>query len=224
MNHTRTIQVLGNDVFSRLQQRRVIVFGVGGVGGWCAETLIRSGIRHLTIVDCDVIDSSNINRQLVATSQNIGQVKVEAMKQRLLHICPEADIVAIHRKYTGMEKDWHLEQYDYVIDAIDSIDCKVRLIHEVTHLSSGTVLFSSMGAGRKVDAMRVRVAEFWKVEGCPLARALRTRMKKEGLLPGKKFQCVYSPELVSDAGSLAPVVGVCGMYLTNLLILHEQEN
>lgn len=217
MNCERSIQVMGAAPFERLQQSRVILFGVGGVGGWCAEALVRTGLIHLTIVDCDVVADSNINRQIVATSANIGLSKVAQMRERLLLINPEADITAIHQRFSAETADsFHLDEYDFVIDAIDSVADKMLLIHQAT--SSRATLFSSMGAGRKTDTEQIRIAEFWHVEGCPLARALRQRMKKEDLLPQRKFLCVYSPELSSDSGTLAPIVGVFGMKLANLLL------
>jgi len=222
----RTIQLLGQQAFERLQNTRVILFGVGGVGGWCAEALVRTGLGHLTIVDFDKVSPSNINRQVVATSENIGQSKVEEMRKRLITICPEADIVAIDKRYSAeTAADFDLSQYDYIIDAIDSVDDKMLLIYNATcNLSPVTChLISSMGAARKTDISQIRVSEFWKVEGCPLARALRTKMKKSGLLPQRKFQCVWSPEISSDSGTLASVVGVFGMYLTNLVIQDIQQ-
>lgn len=234
----RTIQMLGADTFERLQRTRVILFGVGGVGGWCAETLIRTGLGHLTIVDFDTINLSNINRQVVATAENIGLSKVEEMRKRLLTICPEADIVALHQRYCAETAgQFDLSRYDYVIDAIDFVEDKMLLIYNATLLppdcsadsasckngALSSKLFSSMGAGRKKDISQIRVAEFWKVQGCPLARALRTKMKKTGLLPQTKFQCVFSPELSADTGTIAPVVGVFGMQLTNL-VLQDIQN
>lgn len=217
MNWTRTIQLLGQERFERLQQQRVILFGVGGVGGWCAEALVRSGVQHLTIVDFDTINASNLNRQIVATDANIGQSKVEEMRQRLLSINPQADIVAINQRYTAeTSANFQLSTFDYIIDAIDSVEDKVRLIYEAT--KTDAVLLSSMGAGRKTDTEQIRVSEFWKVTGCPLARALRNKMKKEGLLPHKKFQCVWSPELSADSGTIAPIVGVFGMKLAGLVV------
>lgn len=213
----RTIQLIGEAAFERLQQTRVILFGVGGVGGWCAEALVRTGIHHLTIVDFDTVSESNLNRQIVATKQNIGRSKVEEMRKRILSIIPDADITAIDCKYDeSTAGEFNLGQYDYIIDAIDSVDCKMRLIYEAT--KTDAVLFSSMGAGRKTDPQQIRTAEFRKVEGCPLARALRTKMKKSGLLPQKKFQCVYSQEISGEKGTLAPVVGTFGMTIASLVI------
>lgn len=213
----RTIQLIGQPSFDRLQEANVILFGVGGVGGWCAEALVRTGIRHLTIVDFDTIADSNRNRQVVATSANLGQSKVMAMRQRLLSIVPDADIIAIEQRYSDQTAaQFDFSRYNVVIDAIDDLDAKMRLIHEAT--KTDAVLFSSMGAGRKLDPQQVRVAEFWKVEGCPLARALRTKMRKTQILPQHKFQCVYSPEISGTQGTLAHVVGTFGFRLAALAI------
>lgn len=213
----RTIQLIGQESFDKLQQARVILFGVGGVGGWCAEALVRTGVKHLTMVDFDTIAPSNLNRQIVATAANIGQSKVEAMRERLLSIVPDADITAIELRYsdeTAPLFDFH--QYDLVIDAIDDIDAKIRLACEVTQTEA--IFFSSMGAGRKLDPQQIRVAEFWKVDGCPLARAMRTKIRKTKCFPTRKFQCVYSPEISGTQGTLAPVVGSFGMQLAALAI------
>ena len=214
---TRTIQLIGEDGFRALQNARVILFGVGGVGGWCAETLLRTGIGHLTIVDFDKVDITNLNRQVVATLDNIGQSKVLEMQKRLLTIAPEADIQVIDRKYNSETADiFDLAHYDIVIDAIDMVECKALLLYRATQ--AGCKVYSSMGAGRKLDPQKIRIAEFWKVQGCPLARALRTKMKKTGLLPATKIQCVYSEEISGDQGTLAPVVGVFGMTLASMVI------
>ena len=214
---TRTIQLIGEDGFRALQNVRVILFGVGGVGGWCAEALLRTGIGHLTIVDFDKVDTTNLNRQVVATHNNIGQSKVLEMQKRLLSIAPQADIQAIERQYNADTADtFDLAQYDIVIDAIDMVECKALLLYRATQ--AGCKVFSSMGAGRKTDPQKIRTAEFWKVQGCPLARALRTKMKKANLLPAAKIQCVYSEEISGDQGTLAPIVGVFGMTLASIVI------
>lgn len=213
----RTVQLIGEEAFLRLQQTRVILFGVGGVGGWCAEALVRTGIRHLTLVDFDVVSESNINRQVVATAANTGLPKVEEMRARLLAINPEADIVALNCRYSKETATFFcFDDYDYVIDAIDSLDCKAQLILQATQ--SRTTLFSSMGAGRKQDAGRIQVTEFWKVKGCPLARALRDKMKRQKLFPARKFLCVYSDEISGRQGTLAHIVGTFGFHLAGLVI------
>lgn len=214
---TRTTQLIGPEGFRALQEARVIVFGVGGVGGWCAETLLRTGVGHLTLVDFDVVDRTNLNRQVVALHDNIGQSKVCEMQKRLLAICPEADVQAIECQYNAdTASSFDFSQYDIVVDAIDMVDCKALLLYNATN--AGCKVFSSMGAGRKIDPQKIRTAEFWKVQGCPLARALRTKMKKAGLMPAFKIQCVYSEEISGDQGTLAPVVGVFGMTLASLVI------
>ena len=228
----RTIQLIGEDAFERLQQARVILFGVGGVGGWIAETLIRSGAGHLTLVDFDVVQESNLNRQLAATAGCIGEEKVSAMRRRLLEVIPTADVQTVCCEYNEQTySQFDFSGYDLVIDAIDNVSSKVRLIHEATR--SGTPLLSSMGAGRKLDVSQVRVSEFGKVEGCPLARAIRKKMKVTGLYPQRKFQCVWSPEQVlhqsgqrAAKGTVAPIVGMFGMMLAGLALqtLQNKEN
>lgn len=229
MSFERSIQLLGQAAFERLQTTRVILFGVGGVGGWCAEALVRTGLGHLTLVDFDEVNPSNINRQIVATSYNIGCSKVEEMRKRLMTINPDLDCIAEHTRYNiGTCNDWNLADYDYVIDAIDSVDDKLLLIHRATAaIDEATgkrpTLLSSMGAGRKTDVSQIRISEFSKVEGCPLARSLRRKirdsvMNGHSLAPQRKFQCVWSPEISAESGTIAPIVGVFGMTLANLVI------
>ena len=195
----RTELLLGDEAMKEISSKRVIIFGVGGVGSWCAESLIRSGIRRLTIVDSDRVCITNINRQLMATTQTVGQVKVEALRERLLTINPSADIDArqeIFNEQTAASFD--LESYDYIIDAIDSLKDKALLILMATSMK--VKFFSSMGAALKLDPTRIRVAEFWKISGDPLARALRKRFKRDGRYPKRKFTCVFSDELLTNQG------------------------
>lgn len=192
--------LLGNDVMNQIASKRVIVFGVGGVGSWCVECLVRSGIRRITIVDFDSVCTSNVNRQLMATTATIGRVKVEALKERLLQINPQCEVTDLQKVFTEETADeFCLDQYDYIIDAIDSLKDKVALIMRACQTSA--VFFSSMGAALKMDPTRIRVAEFWKVRGCPLGSALRKRMKRAQLKPTHKFQCVYSEELLDNVGT-----------------------
>ncbi|MBR4136040.1 MAG: tRNA threonylcarbamoyladenosine dehydratase [Bacteroidales bacterium] len=196
----RTILLMGNDVFNALQKTRVILFGVGGVGSWCAEGLIRSGIGHLTIVDSDTVSVSNINRQLMATTKTVGRPKVEVLRERLLDINPDADITALQEIYSAeTAARFQLETYDYVIDAIDSLSNKVQLILHATSLD--VQFFSAMGAALKVDPSKIHTGEFWEIKYCPLARMLRKRFKNLNQYPSKKFQCVYSPEVLPNIGA-----------------------
>ena len=191
--------LLGSDAMERLNSIKVIIFGVGGVGSWCAESLVRSGISHLTVVDSDRVCITNINRQLMATVKTVGQVKVEALKERLLTINPMAEIDARQQIFSEETADsFCLDSYDYIIDAIDSLKDK-RLLIEMA-CKTKAVFFSSLGAALKMDPTRIKVTEFWKVEGCPLARALRQRFKRLKRKPARKFLCVYSDELLENKG------------------------
>ena len=198
MNQTsfsRLELLVGSEAMQHISQAKVIIFGVGGVGGWCAESLVRSGISHLTIVDSDEVSPTNVNRQIMATSTTIGEPKVNVMCQRLLEINPEAEITALHKTYsTDTKEDFHLEQYDYVIDAIDSLKDKIQLILHATSIDSVT-LFSSMGAALRTDPFSVKCAEFWKVRNDTLGAIMRKRMRQRKMMPSKKFLCVYSDEL-----------------------------
>jgi len=215
--------LLGDDAMSRIREKRVIIIGVGGVGSWCAESLVRSGITKLTIVDSDRVSVTNINRQLMATTETVGRVKVDALRERLLTINPAADITALQQIFTAeTASKFALEEYDYIIDAIDSLKDKALLILMASHTKAR--LFSSMGAALKLDPTHIRVAEFWKVQGDPLARALRNRFKRDRHFPSKKFRCVYSDEQPqprhhdAPCGSIVHVTASFGFMLAGLVI------
>lgn len=218
---SRAESLLGEVVMGRMKQVRVIIFGVGGVGSWCAESLVRTGVHHLTIVDSDEVCASNVNRQMMATTKTIGRVKVDALKERLLEINPDAQIDAVHRMYTAETADeFCLADYDYIIDAIDSISDKMLLM--LRACETDAVFFSSMGAARKLDSSRISVAEFWKVKGCPLGSVLRRKFRASGELPKKKFKCVYSDEqpsaLEGGLGSLHHITAVFGLTMAGLVV------
>jgi tRNA A37 threonylcarbamoyladenosine dehydratase len=195
----RTELLFGKEKMDEIDQKKVIILGIGGVGSWCAESLVRSGIRFITIVDSDRICITNINRQVHATMETVGEVKTEALKKRLLEINPAAEITAIQKIYNVANHDqFNIESYDYIIDAIDSLGSKVHLIRKATRCKG--VLFSSMGASLKLDPTKVRVTEFWKVIGCPFGSKIRKYIRK-GELPAKPFMCVYSEELLENRGS-----------------------
>lgn len=190
--------LLGDKLMNRVSSVKIILFGVGGVGSWCAEGLVRSGIKYLTIVDSDKVCETNINRQLMATTKTVGYRKVDVLKARLLEINPDAQIKTIADVYSEETSDsFNLDTYDYIIDAIDSLKHKVHLIQTATRTKAK--LFSSMGAALKMDSTQIKVAEFWKVKGCPLAAALRRKIK-QGERPSKKFMCVYSDEVLENKG------------------------
>ena len=198
--------LLGDEVLNRVMAKRVIVVGVGGVGSWCVESLVRSGICDITLVDADKVCVTNINRQLLATTSTIDGVKVEVMKRRLHDINPDAQITALEKRYDeSTASQFNLNEYDYVIDAIDSLADKALLIRNAC--DSSATLFASMGAALKTDSSRISVAEFWKVQGCPLAAALRRRFKRSKQLPSRKFRCVYSDEIFPNRGEMVEVDG-----------------
>jgi tRNA A37 threonylcarbamoyladenosine dehydratase len=195
----RTELLFGTEKMNEIGRKKVIIFGIGGVGSWCAESLIRTGIRHLTLVDSDRVCITNINRQLHATTLTVGEVKTEALKNRLLEINPSAEIQTLQKIYEPENSDsFDLDSYDYIIDAIDSLSNKIDLIRKATRTKA--VFFSSMGASLKLDPTRIRVAEFWKVKGCPFGSIIRKKIRK-GDLPAREFMCVYSEELLENKGA-----------------------
>lgn len=221
---SRTELLLGAQPMQRLAATKVIIFGLGGVGSWCAEALVRSGVGHLTLVDPDLVDPSNVNRQLPALTSTLGRPKVEVLRERFLDINPQAEIVARCEHFTAdTAPAFHIEQFDYVIDAIDSIADKLELILLANSKFSilNSQFYSSMGAARKLDPLQVRVTEFWKVDGCPLAATLRKRMRKQLRFPERKFKCVWSPERNDNAepkGTMMPVTATFGLTLASLVI------
>ena len=164
---SRAEALLGDATMQRVKNAKVLIFGVGGVGSWCAEGLVRSGISNLTIVDFDVVAPSNINRQLMAIPSVVGEPKVEEMRKRLLQINPNAEIVALNARFdadfTKSYPNLRLDKFDYVVDAIDSLDDKIQLILQATSIPT-LKFFSSMGAAMKFDPTKVDTAEFWKVK------------------------------------------------------------
>ena len=230
---SRSEALLGEKAMETLQTKHVILFGVGGVGSWCAEALVRTGLMHLTIVDGDVVQESNVNRQLPATRETIGQPKVLVLAERLKTINPEAEIRAVYDFYekdgkTDSETDLCLEAYDYIIDAIDSVAAKTDLILCASRVR-GAKVFSSMGAALRFDPTQVRVAELFDVKGDALAKAVRARMKKLDRHPSKKIRCVYSLEQAAVKakgegleakvkGSLMQVTAVFGCTLASLVV------
>ncbi len=182
--------LVGEDNIQKLNQAHVIVFGVGGVGGYVVEALVRSGIGHITIVDNDVVSLSNLNRQIIATQETIGQKKVDVMKKRILSIHPECDVTTLDMFYlpeTANQID--LSQYDYVVDAIDTITSKIEL---AVRCDQKIPLISSMGTGNKMNPALLQVSDIYKTSVCPLAKVMRRELKKRRV---KHLKVVYSQEL-----------------------------
>ncbi len=222
MDLSRAEALLGARAMACVAAARVAVVGVGGVGSWCAEALVRTGIGHLTLVDDDVVVPSNVNRQCPATAKTLGLPKVEALRDRLLEINPDADVVACNGRYPASTPGFSPADFDLVVDAIDSVDCKAELI--LTTVAAGVPILSSMGAARRLDPTKVVIRRFDKVTGDGLARALRQRFRRLGRFPARPFFCVAStepPQAVSASalpgsvpkGSVMPVTCAFGMAL-----------
>ena len=221
----RASLIIGEDGINKLNSAKVAVFGIGGVGGYTCEALVRSGVGHITLVDKDVVEETNVNRQIVATSINFGEPKVIAAQKRFKAINPDVDINAVQMFYGADTKDEiDLSGYDYVIDAIDSVPSKVELIVNATALNIPVI--SCMGAGNKKDPTAFKVADIYETNICPLAKIMRRELKLRGI---PKCKVVFSTEQPvkpehdergrAQIGSLASVVSVAGMIMANEVIL-----
>ncbi|MBO5153391.1 MAG: tRNA threonylcarbamoyladenosine dehydratase [Eubacterium sp.] len=187
---SRTELLLGKESMERLAGARVAVFGIGGVGGYVCEALVRSGVGAFDLIDDDKVCLTNLNRQIIATRKTVGRYKTEVMKERILDINPDAD-VRIHNCFFLPENadEFHFEEYDYVVDAVDTVTAKIALVMKAQE--TGTPIISSMGAGNKLDGSQFRVADIYKTKVCPLAKVMRRELKKRGV---KKLKVVYSEE------------------------------
>lgn len=187
---SRTELLLGKEAMDKLENARVAVFGIGGVGGYVCEALVRSGVGAFDLIDDDKVCLTNLNRQIIATRKTVGQYKTEVMRDRILDINPNAD-VRIHNCFYLPENatDFDFSEYDYVVDAVDTVTAKIELIMRAKE--AGTPVISSMGAGNKLDASAFRVADIYKTKVCPLAKVMRRELKKRGV---KKLKVVYSEE------------------------------
>ena len=188
---SRTQLLLGEEAMEKLKGARVAVFGIGGVGGYVCEGLVRSGVGAFDLVDDDKVCLTNLNRQIIATRKTVGKYKVDVMRERMLEINPDCD-VRVHKCFYLPESaaEFNFSDYDYVVDAVDTVTAKVTLVLEAQ--KAGVPIISCMGAGNKLDPSRFRVADIYKTQGCPLARVMRTALRKRGV---KKLKVVYSDEI-----------------------------
>ena len=185
---TRTEILIGKDGIEKLQKAKVAIFGIGGVGSFVVEALVRSGIGSITLVDNDVIDITNINRQIHSNMNNIGKAKVDEMKKRILEINPDLNVETYNPKEIDFdEEDIIDESYDYVVDAVDTVKTKLKLIEKSTNL--GVPIISCMGAGNKLDATKFEVTDIYKTTNDPLAKVMRKELKSRNI---KKLKVVYS--------------------------------
>ncbi len=225
----RTELLIGKEATGRLKNASVLLFGVGGVGSYCLEALVRSGIGKIDIVDADTVDITNINRQLIATTENIGQPKTEAAKARVLSINPELDMeifpVFVAKENINM---FDFAKYDYIADAIDTVSAKIAIIEKA--YAENINVISCMGAGNKLDPTKFEVADIYKTSVCPLARVMRYELKKRGI---KKLNVVYSKEMPKTRehtgggkptpGSISFVPSAAGLALAGKIICDIAE-
>lgn len=187
---SRTELLLGKDAMEKLRGSRVAVFGIGGVGGYVCEALVRSGVGAFDLIDDDKVCLTNLNRQIIATRSTIGKYKTEVMKERMLDINPEVKVETHQCFFLPENADtFPFEEYDYVVDAVDTVTAKLELVMKCKE--KNVPIISSMGAGNKLDASQFRVADIYKTKVCPLAKVMRRELKKRGV---KKLKVVYSEE------------------------------
>lgn len=215
---SRTAQLLGNENVENLFDKHVIVFGVGGVGGYVVEALARSGIGKISIVDNDVVNESNINRQIIALHSTIGKQKVDVLKNRILDINPECQVFVYNQFFLPENSnDFDFSIYDYVVDAVDTVTAKIEIIKKSKE--SNVPVISSMGTGNKLNPMGFKVSDISKTKVCPLARVMRNELKKRGI---SKVKCVYSEEnpviQTQTPASVAFVPPVAGLLIASEVV------
>ena len=187
---SRTELLLGKEAMEKLKNAKVAVFGIGGVGGYVCEALVRSGVGAFDLIDDDKVCLTNLNRQIIATRKTVGKYKTDVMRDRILEINPDAR-VEVHKCFFLPENadEFPFEEYDYIVDAVDTVTAKISLVMKAQEMN--VPIISSMGAGNKLDASQFRVADIYKTKVCPLAKVMRRELKKRGV---KKLKVVYSEE------------------------------
>lgn len=228
----RSAMLLGDEAMDRLRAAHVAVFGLGGVGSWCAEGLARSGIGKLTVIDRDTVSISNINRQLCALDSTVGLSKAQVMKERIRDIDPDICVTAVHDHYEASRRDSFFADYDYVVDAIDLVSCKLDLIQSC--MERDIPIISALGTGNKKDASLLRISDISKTSGCALARVMRKELRSRGIA---HLPVVFSPEEPMEAlqveapppgrrsvpGSLMWVPAAAGLLLCQHVVLQLSE-
>lgn len=187
---SRTELLLGKEAMEKLKNARVAVFGIGGVGGYVCEALVRSGVGAFDLIDDDKVCLTNLNRQIIATRKTVGKYKTDVMQERILEINPDASVQTYKCFFLPENAtEFPFEKYDYIVDAVDTVTAKIELVMKAQEMQ--VPIISSMGAGNKLDASQFRVADIYKTKVCPLAKVMRRELKKRGV---KKLKVVYSEE------------------------------
>lgn len=216
----RTEMLLGREGMQKLAQAHVAVFGIGGVGSFAAEALIRSGIGTVTLVDKDTVSLSNCNRQLIATQKTVGRPKVEVMAERAREIRADVQVYPRREFFLPQSQDWDFSQYSYIIDAVDTVSAKIELA--VRAQAAGVPIISSMGAGNKLDPAAFRVADLYETSVCPLARVMRRELRRRGITHMKVVYSTEPPRISEDGGrvpgSVAFVPSVAGLMLAGAVV------
>ena len=234
MNQTflRQEMLLGSEAMARLRKAHVAVFGIGGVGSYSCEALARAGIGRLTFIDSDTVGESNLNRQLIALRSTLGQPKAEVMAARVRDIDPDCEVRAIVGMYSEEDKERFFADYDYIIDAIDTVSCKLSLIQ--TAMARNIPIISAMGTGNKVDPSQFRIEDISKTQFCPLARVMRKELRARGI---EHHTVLWSPEPAREPaqleapppgrrsipGSLSWVPSVAGLMLAGHVVMAIAE-
>ena len=212
---TRTRALLGEEKLNKLQSKKVIVFGVGGVGGYVVESLVRSGIKEIAIVDNDVVALSNINRQIIATKDNAGKKKVDLFEERIKQINQEANVIKYPIFYLNETADLiNLKQFDYVVDAIDTVSAKILLVEKCKELN--IPIISSMGSANKLDPSKLKITDISKTEVDPLAKVMRYELRKRGI---NHLKVCYSNEepiikKYEELPSISYLPAICGLMIS----------
>ena len=215
---SRTEILIGAKNLQKLQNSHIAVFGIGGVGGYVTEALARAGVGNIDIIDDDTVNETNINRQIIATTKTIGQLKVDVMKKRLLEINPEIKVNAYNIRYLPETADnFDFSKYDYVVDAVDCVTAKIELVMQAQKCN--TPIISSMGTGNKLYPTKFEVCDIFKTSVCPLAKVMRYELKKRGV---KKLKVVYSKEIpVTNSrppASISFVPSVAGLIIASEVV------
>ena len=224
--YARTARLLGDEGMERLKRAHVLVFGLGGVGSYIVEALARSGIGALTLVDADVVDVTNINRQLVADISTVGMDKVEVAKNRVLAVNPECRVTVKKMLYLPEKSgEFDFSSYDYIADAIDNVSAKISLAVEADR--AGTPLIAAMGTGNKLHPEMLEIADISKTSVCPLARVMRTELRKRGINHLKVIYSKEEPIKGADGeriiGSVAFVPSVAGLMMAGEIVRNIVE-